>query len=110
MATTAQTVSLDLMASAVETLRSQYAVPVSLEQERDNLKMLMQLILTGVTRLAAEADHRIDTDYIPEPGYLNDDIDNAFSDAISADEARTAVAYTQASHGTLNHEQQGLTR
>lgn len=104
MPTTAQTVSLNLMASAVETLRSQYAVPVSLEQERDNLKTFMHLILTGVGSLVSEAE--ADPDYLTDIECISDDINDAFHDAISADEARTAVAYTQASHGTLNHQQQ----
>lgn len=104
----AQTVSLDLMASAVETLRSQYVQLPSLEQERDNLKMFMHLIIIAITDLALEAE--ADADYLPVPGYLDDDIDRAFHDAIEADEATGGVAYTQASHGTLSHSLQGITR
>lgn len=106
--TPSRTVSLNLMASAVETLRSQYAQLPSLEQERDNLKTFMSLILIAATDLVIEADG--DAGYMPVPGYLSDDIDDAFADAIEADEARGGVAYTQATHGTLNRSQQGIPR
>lgn len=108
MATTAQTVSLDLMASAVETLRSQYVQLPGLEQERDNLKMFMLIIMTGVGSLVSEAE--ADPDYLTDIDCINDDIDDAFTDAIVADEATGGCAYTQASHGTLNRRQQGLAR
>lgn len=108
MATTAQTVSLDLMASAVEALRSQYVQLPGLEQERDNLKMFMLIIMTGVGSLVSEAE--ADPDYLTDIDCINDDIDDAFYHAIVADEATEGVSYTQASHGTLNHSMQGISR
>ncbi len=77
-----------------------------LEDNREALKTMMFGLMTGLSSLT----HIVGGEslYVPDAGYLSDDIDNAFSDAIEAKDA--AQPNYRAPYSTLDHRTQGISR
>jgi len=75
-----------------------------LEGNCEALKTMMFGLMTGLASLT----HIVggESIYVPDATYLSDDIDNAFSDPIEAEDA--AQADYSAPYSTINHRALGL--
>ncbi|MDO9416994.1 hypothetical protein [Pararhizobium sp.] len=108
MATAAEDNALNIMVSAVETLRSQLAVNWSAETRRNHLKAAMDLIMDGARQIVSEAHELADPDYLDVVG-MDRLINMAFADAIESEELNaTDFTPSQRLNGTMSHQVQGI--
>ncbi|NTG07201.1 hypothetical protein [Rhizobium rhizogenes] len=97
--------NIDTMKAALEAAAARIGSDKDLAQNREALKTMMFNLMNGLSNLV----HTVGGDslYVPDAGYLSDDIDSAFHDAIEAhDAAEPAPNFKQ--YGTLDRRTQGL--
>lgn len=106
MASTHETIALNVLGDAIEILRHQYRVPGDAENRRDQIKAFLQLVFRGVERLTTEAEG--DAAYVSYtlPSVM-EDIDTAFLDQIEREDAATPRTRP---YSTLNNRTQGTGR
>ncbi len=95
---------IDRMKACIEATAELIGPTKSLEGNCEALKSMMFGLMNGLAGLT----HIVgaDSKYIPDADYLSDDIDDAFSDAIDAEDA--AQPDFSAPYSTLNHRALGL--
>lgn len=107
-----QQTALTAMSDAVDTLASQYRHNRGFNIRRDQIKEALSIILHGAQALINEEHELCDGSYLAVQDVI-DAVDVCFSDAIEHEDELEALAnpaFSQRYHGTLNRQQQGLSR
>lgn len=101
---TAVQFDIDRMKEILEAASLRIGPDKDLEENREALKTMMFELMKGLANLV----HTVGGDslYIPDEGYLSDDIDNSFADPIEAYGA-SQPNYT-APYSTLNNKTAGI--
>ncbi len=95
---------IERMKASIEAAAERLGPTKSFESNREALKTMMFEMMNGLASLT----HTVggDSNYVPDADYLSNDIDDAFSDAIDAEDA--AQPDYSAPYSTLNHRALGL--
>jgi hypothetical protein len=96
---------IERMKASIDTVADRLGSSRPLVGNREALKTMMFEIMNGLAGLV----HTVGGSslYVPDAGYLSDDIDNAFHDAIEAHDA-AEPAPNMKRYGTLDHRTLGL--
>ncbi|NTG07112.1 hypothetical protein [Rhizobium rhizogenes] len=97
--------NIDTMKAAIDAAAARIGSDKDLMQNREALKTMMFNLMNGLSNLVYAVG--AESMYIPDAGYLSDDIDSAFHDVIEAyDAASPTINFKQ--YSTLDHRTQGL--